>query len=131
VNQLNSTPKPDDQAADSLEETLKGLLKFDTLYAAEQTLVEIHAHFSRFKDQGNPGGMERCREIILKGKTRALMIAKNKRVQAKKRHEKAEIGQWFTVWLQTPEIFMDWLALRKRSREFQDQFGSGEGEHSP
>lgn len=113
-----------------MEEDLEELLKFDTLDAAEQTLLEVHARFSGFRSQSNHLGMERCRELILKGKKRALMISKNKRVHSKKRDEKAEIAQWFTIWLQTPDIFTDWLTLRKRSREFQGRFGSGGDEHS-
>ncbi len=33
-----------------------------------------------------------------------------------------EIAEWFTVWLQTPEIFDDWLELRRRSANFREQF---------
>jgi hypothetical protein len=114
-----------------VEDEFEGLLKFDTLDAAEQTLLEVHARFSDFRSQGDPKGMQRCRELILKGKKRALMISRNKKVQSRKREEKAEIAQWFTVWLQTPDIFPDWLALRKQTREFQGHFGSGSVEHSP
>ena len=49
-----------------MEEDLEELLKFDTLDAAEQTLLEVHARFSGFRSQGNHSGMERCRELILK-----------------------------------------------------------------
>ncbi|MBZ5551997.1 MAG: hypothetical protein LAO21_04700 [Acidobacteriia bacterium] len=107
------------------------MLKFDTLDASEQTLLKVHARFSEFSTQGDPKGMQRCRELILKGKKRAQMIARNKKVHSGKRAEKAEIAQWFTVWLQTPDIFVDWLILRKRSREFQEHFGGGGEEHSP
>jgi len=51
------------------------------------------------------------------------MIAGNKSVDARKRAEKEEIGNWFTVWLQTPDIFDDWLALRRRSADFRARFG--------
>jgi hypothetical protein len=35
----------------------------------------------------------------------------------------SEIVQWLTVWLQNPRIFLDWLALRRRSAEFLSKFG--------
>jgi len=45
-------------------------------------------------------------------------------VAAEKRAEKAEIRQWFRVWLETPEAFFDWLELRKRAPEFVEKFGA-------
>jgi hypothetical protein len=33
------------------------------------------------------------------------------------RREYAEIAEWFAVWLQTPDLFTDWVGLRKRQRE--------------
>jgi hypothetical protein len=114
-----------------MQDAFEGLLKFNTLDAAEQTLLDIHGRFCRYRNQGDREGLERCREIILKGKKRALMISRNKKVYTDKRQEKAEIAQWFTVWLQTPDIFVDWLALRKQSPEFQDRFGGAGAGHSP
>jgi len=101
------------------------LLRFDTLDTAEQTLLQIHRRFCEFRDRGDHENLERCRMIILTGKKRATMISRNKRVGAKKREEKAEIAQWFTVWLQTPDVFCDWLSLRKKSADFQNRFCDG------
>jgi hypothetical protein len=36
-----------------------------------------------------------------------------------KRKEKAEIARWFEIWLETPELFVDWLALRKKTEELR------------
>src|SRR5262245_6301481 len=35
-----------------------------------------------------------------------------------------ELDQWLAVWLQTPELFADWLSLRRRSPEFIKNLGS-------
>jgi hypothetical protein len=34
----------------------------------------------------------------------------------------AEVVQWLAVWLQNPQIFSDWLALRQNTPEFRDRF---------
>jgi hypothetical protein len=47
------------------------------------------------------------------------MIARNRRVDPSKRRQKQEVALWFRIWLETPEIFCDWLALRKKTEEFQ------------
>jgi hypothetical protein len=51
------------------------------------------------------------------------MIAKNPKVDEKKRSEKVEIAEWFTIWLQSPEIFENWIELRRVSKDFKEKFG--------
>jgi len=63
------------------------------------------------------------REKILKGKERAEMIARNPKVDERKRAEKAEIAEWFRLWLQMPQGFEMWLDLRRVSPDFRCQFG--------
>lgn len=43
----------------------------------------------------------------------------NPKVAPEKRIEKREISNWFHVWLETPEMFSDWLAVRKQTAEFK------------
>jgi hypothetical protein len=33
-----------------------------------------------------------------------------------------EVAQWLTVWLQNPQIFSEWLVLRRNTPEFQERF---------
>ena len=35
-----------------------------------------------------------------------------------------ELAQWLTIWLQNPQIFAEWLELRRATVEFRTQFGS-------
>jgi hypothetical protein len=35
-----------------------------------------------------------------------------------------EAAQWLTVWLQNPQIFAEWLDLRRSTAEFQELFGT-------
>ena len=69
--------------------------------------------------------------LVKKGKLRARSLAANPRVQAQKRREKQEIASWFQVWLETPDLFADWLALRKSSDEFLELFGIGSSDDDP
>lgn len=34
-----------------------------------------------------------------------------------------EVAQWLTIWLQDPQIFSEWLDLRRSTPEFRDRFG--------
>ena len=50
------------------------------------------------------------------------MISKNEKVDEKKRAEKSEIAEWFTIWMQSPEVFENWVLLRQNSKDFQEKF---------
>jgi len=110
------------RARDPYEAMFRNVLKFaDFAQAAAslKRLENLRREFARKKDQA---GLRRVREVALKGKRRAQMIARNTAVNERKRAEKTEIAEWFTIWLQTPELFQDWLALRQRAPDFQRRF---------
>jgi hypothetical protein len=110
------------RARDPYEAMFRNVLRFaDFAQAAAslKRLENLRREFARKKDQE---GLRRVRELAMKGKRRAQMIARNRAVNERKRAEKLEIAEWFTVWLQTPELFQDWLALRQRAPDFQRRF---------
>ena len=104
---------------------LKDALHFHDLASAENSLRNLDAAYRSYFAAGDLRGMNLVRAILLKGKQRALQLAANPRVREEKRREKREIASCFTVWLQTPDIFSDWLGLRKQSEEFRREFGEG------
>jgi len=114
------------RAADPYEAMFRNVLKFSTFAQAANSirnLENLRRQFERRKDQE---GLRRVREVAQKGRQRAQMIARNRNVDAAKREEKAEIAEWFGVWLHQPEIFQDWLDLRRRSAEFRARFAETE-----
>jgi hypothetical protein len=110
------------------EEELADLLHFSTLEEAEMCLVRLDELWRKYLAAGNRPARERVLEIARLGRRRAEMISRNKKVDPHKRAEKAEIAQWFKIWLETPEAFFDWLELRKQAQDFQDRFGETGGE---
>ncbi|HEX8138628.1 MAG TPA: hypothetical protein VF544_13760 [Pyrinomonadaceae bacterium] len=114
------------RAADPYEAMFRNVLKFSTFAQAANSirnLDNLRRQFERRKDQE---GLRRVREVAQRGRQRAQMIARNRNVDAAKREEKAEIAEWFGVWLRQPEIFQDWLDLRRRSAEFRARFAETE-----
>lgn len=110
---------------DPYEAMFRNVLKFsdfEQAAASVKRLDNLRKQFARTKDKE---GARRVRETVLKGKKRALMIAGNPKINERKRAEKEEIAQWFTVWLQSPEIFEDWVALRRSSKDFRERFAGG------
>jgi hypothetical protein len=107
------------------EEEFEDLLHFSTLQEAEMCLIRLDELLRKFVVEGERAASERVREVARLGKRRAEMIARNHKVDAQKRAEKVEIANWFTIWLQTPDAFFDWLEVRKQSPEFKKEFPHG------
>jgi hypothetical protein len=103
---------------------LKDVLKFGDLAATEHSLRKIHEQFVEFRDASDHKGKQLLRTIVLRGKERATSLARNPRVSPRKHEEKKEIAQWFRVWLESPDLFLDWLDLRKQSEEFRQRFAA-------
>jgi hypothetical protein len=107
---------------DPYEAAFRNVLKFSTFEEAAQSIRRLDNLRKQFRRKGDKGGLRRVQETVLKGKQRAQMIARNPSVNERKREEKAEMAEWFTVWLNQPEIFEDWLALRLASKDFRARF---------
>lgn len=105
---------------------LKGVLEFHDFASAEKSLLRLDAIFREYSRAQDRLGAKMVVALVKKGKLRARSLAANPRVQEPKRREKQEIASWFQVWLETPDLFADWLALRKSSEEFCRLFGGGD-----
>jgi hypothetical protein len=112
------------RSADPYEAMFRNVLKFSTFAQAAASIKNLDNLRRQFKRKKDREGLRRVHETALKGKQRAEMIARNRNVDEKKRAEKAEIAEWFTVWLKQPEIFQDWLELRQRTKDYRERFMS-------
>lgn len=104
----------------------RNILRFSDF---KQTLISIRQLENlrkKFASENDKEGLRLVRETALKGKNRSLMISKNAKVEEKKRAEKAEIAEWFTLWMQSPEVFENWIELRQNSKDFRNKFKQDE-----
>lgn len=89
------------------------ILKFNDLRSAETSILAIDALFKKYREANDKRGENRALQEARRGKHWATVMSKNKKVSDLKRAEKAEIAEWFGLWLRTPELFKTWLDLRK------------------
>jgi hypothetical protein len=113
---------------DPYEPAFRNVLKFSTFEEAAASIRRLDNLRKQFRRKDDREGLRRVQETVLKGKQRAQMIARNQSVSERKRAEKAEMAEWFTHWLNQPEIFEDWLALRLASKDFRARFQKEEAE---
>jgi len=100
----------------------RNILKFSDFKQTVISLRQLENLRQKFLRENDKEGLRLVRETAIKGKNRAQMVSQNKRVDLQKRAEKAEIVEWFTLWLQSPEIFETWIQIRQNSKDFKDKF---------
>jgi hypothetical protein len=104
-----------EQPYDSL---LNHIVAFRTFGEAEESLRKLDKLLHSYAACSDKKGVEYCRNAALQARRRAEMIACNPRVDPIKRTQKSEIGLWFRIWLEDPNLFWDWLELRKAAPGF-------------
>ncbi|MEZ5427172.1 MAG: hypothetical protein R2747_12955 [Pyrinomonadaceae bacterium] len=102
----------------------RNILKFADFKQAVISIRRLENLRQKFLRENDREGLRLVRETGIKGKNRAAMIAKNQKVAASNRAEKAEIAEWFTIWLQSPEVFENWVQIRQNSKDFKERFGT-------
>lgn len=96
-------------------------LTFGSLDAATALIEKLEALRQNFRD--DKPMMEHLRESVQQIKGELDVLATSDR--AGDRILSQEVAQWLSVWLQTPQIFQEWLSLRRNTPEFQERFLTG------
>ncbi len=95
-------------------------LDFSTAPRAFESVVRIEEERLRLSD--NPEGLRDLRDVVTALKTELILNSRSQIIAEAQRTLLDEVAQWLTVWLQSPELFSDWLDLRRRSPEFRTKF---------
>jgi hypothetical protein len=93
-------------------------LTFGTLDAANALIDKIQLLYEQFNS--DPSAREHLRQSVLQIKTELELLAGSQK--AGNRDLAAEAAHWLTIWLQTPQIFTEWLSLRRTTPEFRQRF---------
>lgn len=104
-----------------LPRDLLALIHIETLSGAEDTLARLEQR-RKSLDTADRTGLESLQRTGRRVREKASLVARNVRTNPLVRQEWEEIGQWFLVWLQNPDLFANWLELRKKSAEFRSRF---------
>ncbi|MFN2516393.1 MAG: hypothetical protein ABR556_09270 [Pyrinomonadaceae bacterium] len=97
-------------------------LNFSSLSEALESFSKIEDMRRELHTNGDNKGVEQLRLAIASARKDCLLIARSKIIAESQRLQAKEVSKWLMVWLQTPELFSDWLDLRRRSPEFRKSF---------
>jgi hypothetical protein len=91
------------------------------LKQAESLIEQLEQLRDQFEQTGDDQTAE-LRALAVDARRAALSRAKDASLQIAVRHEQSEIAEWLMVWLETPNLFLQWLELRKSSPAFKERF---------
>jgi hypothetical protein len=102
---------------------LLNILRLADLRSALETLRRLESLRRKFVTENEREGLRLVRETALRGKKLVNEAAKKPATDGVTRQISVEISHWFSVWLQTPELFDAWVELRQQSADFIERFG--------
>ena len=100
-------------------------LDFSNLPAAFESVVKLEERRLQLQVDNDATGLKELRDIVAAARKDSLLQARSKILDRSVREQLKEISEWLAVWLQSPELFSDWLDLRRRSPEYQKKFPDG------
>jgi len=90
----------------------RNILKVGSFRQALASIRNLDNLRKKFLAEGDKNGIRVIRERVIEAKKKLTATA-----------EEAEISEWLTVWLQTPDALETWVSLRQRSADFKNKFG--------
>jgi hypothetical protein len=92
------------------------------LQQAEAFIKKLERLRNEAERTGDKDALQRARKIVVDARQVVESLAKDRALDQLTRAEQAEIAEWLAVWIQTPNLFREWLELRRRSPEFRNKF---------
>jgi hypothetical protein len=97
-------------------------LDFSSLAASFASLVKIEVRRVELRGNSDDKARAELRAVVSAAREDSSLRARSRIIAADEREQAREISQWLSLWLQSPELFSDWLELRRRSPEFRRKF---------
>ena len=94
-----------------------GEISFDTLDSALEAMDSLESLRRQFVEEADRIGLKRLVEHARELKSELEPQTEPGLILAK------EVVQWLAIWLQTPDLFDEWLVLRRNSADFARKFG--------
>jgi hypothetical protein len=108
------------------EAEFRNLIKTDDLGSVVRSIKQVENLRKKFISLGDKDGFRLLRDEVLEAKAEVTGSARNKKMDQAERERNFEIAEWLTLWLQSPEIFENWIKMRRSSQEYKNKFEQGE-----
>jgi hypothetical protein len=102
---------------------LRNLIDVSGFSAALRSIKSAENLRRKLKEKDDREGLRLLRADVLGAKESLLKSAKKTRSDDLTRAANKEVAMWLTLWLQSPELFDNWVRLRLNSEDFISTFG--------
>jgi hypothetical protein len=92
------------------------------LHQAEAFIKKLERLRNESEREGDRAALRGAQKRAVDARQLAHSMAWNLTLDQTTRSEQAEIAEWLAVWIQTPNLFEEWLELRRRSVDFRAKF---------
>ncbi|MGD9589253.1 MAG: hypothetical protein AB7Q37_00680 [Pyrinomonadaceae bacterium] len=111
---------------DPYEAAFRNIVVISDLGKAAASLKRLENLRRKYLSDGDDEGLRRVKECGVEARVEAIDRAQTGTIDPNVRARYAEIAEWFTLWLQSPEMFEAWIELRRSSRDFRDKFAEND-----
>ena len=99
------------------------LLNTSDLKKTLRSIRDVENLRKKFAGDGDREGLRLLRQKVLAEKEAKLAAAAKENLDVHPRLVARETAEWLALWLQSPEVFENWLALRRKNPDFIANFG--------
>ena len=92
------------------------------LNQAAAIIAELEEQRDRFLNTGDEVALAEVKTLGREAREVAKNRSRDSLLSGSDREVQAEISEWFRVWLETPNLFNQWLELRRSSEAFKEKF---------
>ena len=102
---------------------LRNILDTAEFSSTLRSLRDMENLRRKFVTVDDSEGLRLLRQKVIAEKESKLTLSKSPRATEGERLKAAEIAEWLRLWVQSPEVFENWIALRRKSQDFISKFG--------
>jgi hypothetical protein len=112
---LSETRVPIARTLGGLPPDLRGRVHFHDREAAAASLLDMTGEYEAARAAGDKIRAADCRRAVRASKDRLKLLLRRQGLSPEKREEKQELLEWFLIWLEAPQLFAEWLELRRKA----------------
>lgn len=104
------------------EPAFRNILNIANLPQAAVSLRNLENLRRKYVSDKDKEGLRLVREKGQQGRSEALKMAADVKLDESDRLKYAEIAEWLTLWMHSPEMFESWIDIRLSSTDFRQKF---------
>lgn len=102
--------------------SLRNIIDVSSFESTLATIRNVENLRRKFVLDGDAEGLRLLRERVIRAKDETTGQADKTGLEDSAKAVKQEIAEWLRLWLQSPELFENWIVIRKNSPDFKARF---------